>query len=198
MTGKRRETKNGQEIDDKLATLNNKIVPIKRSGRRLYKLLFTVLDLSRIRTRIQAKYCTNCLHLLFCIGFLFDFFFRGRRWGVCLICHKIAARHLVRKLPGMIWNFTIYSLRDRVALDSTTLDSASQIIQRIRSVVIDKIKHFCFEGFGDITPPTFLSDTPPTCLFEEVFLFCYCMKSQLTKLEANVIYLLLVAFLRNK
>ena len=47
-------------------------------------------------------------------------------------------------------------------------------------------------------PPTFSSDTPPTGLFDEIFIFCYCMKSQLTKLEANVIYLLLVAFLRNK
>ena len=52
MTGKRLEAKNGQEIDDKLATLNNKIVPIERSGRRLQKLLSTVLDVSRIRTRI--------------------------------------------------------------------------------------------------------------------------------------------------
>ena len=142
--------------------------------------------------------CTNCLFLLFCIAFLFDFLFRGRRWGVCLICHKIAARHLVRKLPSMIWNFTIYSLRYRIALDTTTLDTASQIIQGIRLVVIDKIKHFCFEGFSDITPPTFSSDTPPSGLFDEVFLFCYCMKSQLTKLEANVIYLLLAAFLRKK
>ena len=47
-------------------------------------------------------------------------------------------------------------------------------------------------------PPTFSSDTPPTGLFDEIFIFCYCMKSQLTKLEANDIYLLLVAFLRNK
>ena len=98
----------------------------------------------------------------------------------------------------MIWNFTIYSLRDRIALDTTTLDKVSQIIQGIRSVVKDKVKHFCFEAFSDNTPPTFSSDTPPTGLFDEVFLFSYCMKSQLTKLEANVIYLLLAAFLRKK
>ena len=42
-------------------------------------------------------------------------------------------------------------------------------------------------------PPTFSSDTPPTGPFDEILIFCYCMKSQLTKLEANVIYLLLVA-----
>ena len=65
--------------------------------------------------------------------------------GVCLICHKIAARYLVTKLPKMIWNFTIYSLRHCIALDTTKLDTASQIIQGIRSVEIDKIKHFCFE-----------------------------------------------------
>ena len=73
----------------------------------------------------------------------------------------------------MIWNFTIYSLRDRIALDTTTLDTASQIIQGIRSVVIDKINHFCFERFSDITLPTFSSDTPPSGLFDEVFFFCF-------------------------
>ena len=83
-------------------------------------------------------------------------------------------------------------------LNTTTPDTVSQIIQGIRSVMIDKIKHFCLEGFSDITPPTFLSGTPPTSLFEEVFLFSYCMKSQLTKLEVNVTYLLLAAFLKKK
>ena len=35
-------------------------------------------------------------------------------------------------------------------------------------------------------PPTFSSDTPPTGLFDKILIFCYCMKSQLTKLEANI------------
>ena len=47
-------------------------------------------------------------------------------------------------------------------------------------------------------PPMFSSDTPPTGLFDEILIFRYCIKSQLTKLEANVIYLQLVVFLRNK
>ena len=97
------------------------------------------------------------------------------------------------------YDLEFHNLQFRLTLDTTTLDTASQIIQGIReSAVTDKIKHFCFEGFSDITPPTFSSDTPPTGLFDEVFLFSYCMKSQLAKLEANVIYLLLAAFLRKK
>ena len=150
-----------------------------------------------LKREFERHSCTNCSFLLSCTACLLDCF-PGEEVGVCLICHKIAARHLVRKLPGMIWNFTIYSLSDRMALDTTTLDTASQIIQGIRSVVIDKMNHFCFERFSDITLPTFSSDTPPSGLFDEVFLFCYCIKSQVTKLEANVIYLLLAAFLRKK
>ena len=72
MTGRRREAKNGQEIDDKLATLNNKVVSIERSSHRLYKLLSTVLDVSRIRTRIRAKF----LHQLSLSAVLHLFSFR--------------------------------------------------------------------------------------------------------------------------
>ena len=142
--------------------------------------------------------CIDCLYLLFCIALLLDFFFWGRRWGVCLISPQNCGAPFSKEVAWYDLEFTIYSLRDCLALDTTTLDTASQIIQGIRSVVIDKIKHFCFEEFSDITPPTFSSDTPPTGLFDEVFLFCYCMKSQPTKLAANVIYLLLAAFLRKK
>ena len=122
----------------------------------------------------------NRLYLLLCFAFLFDF--PGEEVGVCLICRQTAARHLVRKLPGMIWNFTIYSIRDRIALDTTTLDTAFQIIQGIRSVVIDKIKHF--------TPPTFSSDTPPTCLFDEagfLVLLLYDITAYETRSERHIL-----------
>ena len=87
---------------------------IKWSGRRLQKLFSTVLDVSRIRTRIEAKFAPTAFICCFASLFFSTLFFSGGGGGgggVCLICHKIAARLLVRKLPGMIWIHNLQSQR---------------------------------------------------------------------------------------